>query len=130
MLIIFHLSTMTATVLSLMAGVSMAMFGRKKKNWLKIHKALNTAGMIGALTGAALAFTNIVTSGGRHLAGLHQWIGLAAILLCGFTLCLGYYSFKAKNKIAIRAMHRWSGRASIIALFAALVLGLQMIGVF
>lgn len=130
MLIIIHLSLMIAAALCLITGVGIAMFGRKKKNWLKIHKALNTVGLIGAVAGAVMAFTNVVTSGGNHLAGLHQWMGLAAVILCGLTLYLGFYSFKAKNKIAVRTSHRWSGRVSIIAVLTALTLGLKMIGIF
>jgi hypothetical protein len=130
MLIILHLSVMAAALLCLIAGVGTAMFARRKKNWLKIHKTLNTTGLIAALTGAALAFANIVISDGRHLEGLHQWVGLSAISLCGLTLWLGYYSFKAQNKIAIRTAHRWSGRASIIAMLAALTLGARLIGIF
>jgi H+/gluconate symporter-like permease len=130
MLIIFHLSAMIAALLCLMAGVGIAMFGRKNKNWLKIHKGLNTAGLIIALTGGAFAFASVLSYDGRHLAGLHQWIGLSSILLCGLTLYLGFHIFQAKNKITVRTAHRWSGRVVIPAMLVAITLGLQLIGVF
>ena len=44
MLILFHLSLMMIAALCLLAGVGIAMFGRKKRTWLKMHKNLNTAG--------------------------------------------------------------------------------------
>jgi hypothetical protein len=129
MLIVLHLALMIAAVICLITGVGVAMFARKRKNWLKLHKAINTAGVIIGLAGAAMAFVNVVTSAGNHLSGLHQRMGLFAILLFCFTLYLGFYSFKAANKTAVRATHRWSGRFSLIAMLAALILGLMMIGV-
>jgi len=129
MLIVLHLVLMTAAVISLITGVGVAMFARKRKNWLKLHKAINTAGVMIGLAGAAMAFVNIVTSAGNHLSGLHQRVGLFAILLFCFTLYLGFYSFKAANKTAVRATHRWSGRFSLITMLATLILGLMMIGV-
>lgn len=130
MLIVAHLSLMSIAALCLASGVGMAMFGRKKKNWLRMHKTLNASGLILALTGAVMAFANIVSSNGHHLAGPHPWTGLTAVILCGITLHLGRHSFKAKNKAAARGLHRWSGRVSFILMLAALTMGLQMIGIF
>ncbi len=129
MLIILHLSLMTAAALCLIAGVGMAMFGRKKKFWLKWHKAFNTAGFCLLAAGAAMAFFNVVSSDGRHLAGLHQRIGLIAFFLTAIALSLGFYSFKAANKAVVRAIHRWAGRLSGIFILCALILGLVMIGI-
>lgn len=129
MLIVLHLVLMIAAVIWLIMGVGVAMFARKRKNWLKLHKAINTSGVIIGLAGAAMAFVNVVTSAGNHLSGLHQRVGLFAILLLCFTLYLGFYSFKAANKTAVLTTHRWSGRFSLIAMLAALIMGLMMIGV-
>jgi len=129
MLIVAHLSLMIAAALCLIAGIGMAMFRRKKKTWLKWHKSFNTAGFCLLATGAAMAFANVVITGGRHLAWLHQWIGLTAFILAAITLSLGYYSFKAANKPAVRAAHRWIGRLSGLAILSALTLGLIMIGI-
>lgn len=130
MLIIAHLSLMIAALLCLTAGVGIAMFGRRKKNWLALHKRLNSTGGLILIAGGAAAFVNVVVSEGLHLAGLHQWFGLTAIILCSITWGLGIYSFKAKNKAAVRAIHRRSGRLAIIFMLAALVLGLNIMGVF
>ncbi len=129
MLIVLHLSLMIAAALCLIAGVGMAMFGRKKKFWLKWHKAFNTAGFCLLTAGAAMAVANVATSGGHHLAVPHQWAGLAAFILTAVTLALGFHSFKAANKPAIRAAHRWAGRLSGIVILCALILGLVMIGI-
>ena len=129
MLIIFHLSLMSAATLFLITGISVAMFLRRKKNWLNTHKTFNLAGFFMLLAGAVMAIAAVTTGGGDHFVALHQRMGLAAILLCSATVFLGYYSFKAANKNAIRTVHRWSGRISLIAMVAALILGLRMIGI-
>ena len=56
MLILLHLSLMIAATLCFAAGVGMAMFGRKKKFWLKWHKVFNTAGFCLLVIGVAMAF--------------------------------------------------------------------------
>ena len=130
MLIIAHLSLMIISFLCLAAGISIAMFGRRQKNWLKLHKLFNSAGLIGILSGALMAVTHVILSGEPHLAGWHQLTGLTAIILCGLTFYLGLYSFKAANKARVRTIHRLTGRASMIAIVAAIILGLRIIGIF
>mgnify|MGYP000870716596 FL=1 len=129
MLILLHMTLMIAAALCLIAGVGLAMIGRKKKNWIKLHRAFNTTGTACALIGAIMAFASVAASGGDHLAGLHQRFGLTAVLLTGLTLLMGYYSFQARHKIMVRNVHRWSGRIALIVLLAALYLGLSMIGI-
>jgi len=129
MLIITHLSLMIAALLCFTAGIGMALFGRKSKSWLKWHKRFNTAGFCLLATGAATAFINVVTSEGRHLAGVHPWIGLITLILTFITWCLGFYGFSAANKSAILSSHRWAGRLSGLVMPAALALGLRMIGI-
>jgi len=129
MLIIIHLSLMIAAALCLAGGISIAMFGRKKKNWLTLHKNINLAGAMGLIVGGTTAFTDVWASDGRHLAGLHQWIGLAAIALGCLTLYLGFYSFKAVNKAYVRAIHRRLGRCAALFILAAVALGLKLIGI-
>ncbi|MEE9911311.1 MAG: hypothetical protein K4571_06265 [Deltaproteobacteria bacterium] len=129
MLIVAHMSFMISASLCFIAGVGIAMFGRRKKTWLKWHKTINSAGFCLLAAGVVTAITNVILSAGQHLAWVHQWIGLIAFLLAALTLFLGFYSMKAANKQAVRAGHRWSGRISGLAVLSALALGLLMIGV-
>lgn len=130
MLIIIHLLLMLAASLCLLAGVGLAMFGRKKKFWLKGHKNLNGAGGILLAAGGVMAFANVILAGTDHLAGPHHRIGAIALMLAFLTLFLGFYSTKAANKIALRMAHRWSGRLSLFAILVTLALGFAMIGIF
>ncbi len=128
MLILIHLSLMTVALLCLVFGVSMAMLGRKKKSWLKIHRGFNTAGTALLWAGAAGVFAHVASSGSSHLAGLHQGIGLAALVGIALILSLGLHMVKAPPKPALRPLHRWLGRLSMITMLAAFFLGLNLIG--
>lgn len=130
MLIITHLSLMTIALGCFAAGIGMAMFGRRKKNWLGIHKRLNSAGVILLMAGGAAAFLNVVASEGLHLSGPHQWFGLTTVILCTLTWGLGFYFLKVRNQTTLRAAHRWLGRSAFVVMLSALVLGLRMIGIF
>lgn len=130
MLIILHLILMIIATLCFAAGIGMALFGRKKKFWLKWHKAFNTTGLGLLAAGAVMAVTNVVSSGGQHLAGWHQRVGLIAFFMAAVTLSLGFYSFKAANKATVRTAHRWVGRVAGLVILSALILGLRMIGLF
>jgi len=127
--ILVHLLLMIAAFLCLLAGVSIAMFGRGKRTWLRRHKNLNTAGFGLLAAGVVMVFTGIFLSGGDHLAGIHQQVGAIAVMLAFLTVLLGYDSLKAANKKIVRAAHRWSGRISLVAILVALALGLSMIGI-
>ncbi|MBP7340910.1 MAG: hypothetical protein PHG54_10915 [Smithellaceae bacterium] len=129
MLILLHLTFMIAAALCLLAGVGIAMFGRKKRTWLKMHKNLNTAGFSLLAAGGVAVFAHVTASGGDHLAAPHAWFGASAALLAALTFFLGYYSLRAANKQAVRAVHRWSGRLALTAILGTLALGLSMIGI-
>lgn len=129
MLIILHSVLMMAAVLFLIAGIGIAMFGRKKKFWFKWHQRLNATGFCLLAAGASMAVANVVISAGQHMAGLHPWIGFTALVMVCLTLFLGFYSLQASNKPAVRMVHKWTGRFSGIAILCAFALGLSIIGI-
>ena len=129
MLILIHMILMITAAICFTAGIATAMFLRKKSYWLKVHKNLNSVGLSLLLTGGVMAFTNIFINDGSHFSGLHQQFGLTAIIFTSVTLFFGFYSFKAINKIAVRAAHRWLGRISFLLILAALILGLIFAGI-
>ncbi|MGD0279961.1 MAG: hypothetical protein ABSC11_11715 [Smithella sp.] len=124
-----HISFMAIATSGLIAGVSAAIFFRKKKNWLKIHKSLNSFSLSGIAAGIIMAFIYVSRTAGRHIDGLHQITGLAAFILALITLMLGFYQFKTKNKLAVRTAHRLFGRFSLLLLLAAITLGLILINI-
>jgi len=76
------------------------------------------------MAGIIMAFIYVSGTDGKHIDGPHQINGLAAFLLVLITLMLGFYQFKAKNKLAVRRAHRFLGRFSLLLLLTAITLGL------
>lgn len=129
MLFLSHISLMTTATLGIVAGVSAAMFFRKKKNWMRIHKAINSLSFTGMAAGIIIAFIYVSSSSGEHINGFHQLIGLSAFIGVLITLLLGFHQFKAKNKPPVRTAHRLTGRFSLLMLVSAVILGLKLINI-
>jgi hypothetical protein len=129
MIFFLHILLMAIATLGIIIGVGAAIFFRKKSNWLKIHKSFNFFCLLGIATGLIMAVFYVSQTGGKHIDGLHQLIGLAAFVFAGVTLLLGFYQFKAKNKIALRTTHRLLGRFSLVLLLTAIMLGLKLINI-
>jgi hypothetical protein len=124
-----HILLMAISTLGIIAGVSAAMFLRKKRSWLKIHKYLNSFSLLGISAGIIMAFIYVFGTNGEHIDGLHQLIGLTAFNFAIATLLLGLYQFKAKNKLTVRTTHRWLGRFSLLLFLTAIILGLMLINI-
>ncbi len=110
MIFFLHILLMSIATLAIIIGVATAIFCRQKSNWLKIHKSFNSFSLLGIAAGLIMAIIYVFGAGGNHIDGLHQIIGLAAFIFASVTLLLGFYQFKAKNKIAARTIHRLLGR--------------------
>jgi hypothetical protein len=124
-----HILLMAIATLGIIAGVGTAIFFRKKSNWLKIHKSLNSFSLLGIAAGIIMAVIYVSGTDGKHIDGLHQLIGSAAFILASITLLLGFYQFKAKNKLAVRTIHRLLGRFSLVLLLTVIMLGLKLINI-
>lgn len=124
-----HILLMIISTIGISAGVSSAMFLRKKKYWLQIHKSFNSLSLLGMSMGIIMAFLYVSGSGGKHIAGSHQITGLVAFIFAFITTFLGFHQFKAKNKVAVRTTHRWLGRVSLGLLLTVIILGLILINI-
>ncbi len=122
-----HILLMAIATLGIIIAVGAAIFFRKKSNWLKIHKSFNFFSLLGITAGIIMAVIYVSSTGGKHIDGLHQFIGSAAFVFAVVTLFLGFYQFKAKNKLALRSIHRFLGRFSLVLLLTAIMLGLKLI---
>ena len=130
MLIFFHKLLMVLAVLSIISGVSAAVFFRQRRYWLKAHKAFNSSSVIFLSAGAVMAFLAVWQTNGEHLAGLHPFIGITALGFTIISLLLGFYQFQAKNsRQTLKTLHRWLGRLSLILIISALVSGLKHAGI-
>jgi hypothetical protein len=122
-----HILLMAIATLGIIIAVGAAIFFRKKSNWLKIHKSFNFFSLLGITAGIIMAVIYVSSTGGKHIDGLHQFIGSVAFVFAAVTLFLGFYQFKAKNKLALRSIHRLLGRFSLVLLLTAIMLGLKLI---
>ena len=129
MFLILHILLMATATLGIITGIGAAMFFRKKRNWLKVHKYFNSFSLLGMSTGIIMAFIYVSSTNGEHIDGLHQLIGLTAFNFAVATLLLGLYQFKVKNKSAVRTGHRWLGRFSLLLFLSAITLGLILINI-
>jgi ABC-type transport system involved in cytochrome c biogenesis permease subunit len=120
---------MAISTLGIIVGVGAAIFFRKKSSWLKIHKSLNFFSLLGIAAGIIMAVIYVSETSGKHIDGLHQLIGLTAFTFAVVTLLLGFYQFKAKNKLAVRTTHRLLGRFSLVLFLTAIMLGLKLINI-
>ena len=127
MFYILHIFLMALSVSGFIAGISAAIVLRKKKNWLKLHKTFNIFSIGGTAAGLIMAFSYVYSTRGEHIDGMHQVIGLTAFVSACSTLLLGFYQFKAVNKLKVRTAHRWLGRLSMLLLLAAIILGMILI---
>ncbi len=127
-----HLSLMAAATLSMLSAIAVARYFRKKKWWVKVHKALNGASLGLALAGFAVAFSMVQSSGGPHFRVFHGVVGLAVLVLALLVPILGFGIFKAKDKKRVPSLklaHRWLGRITALGMSGAVLLGLSLIGV-
>jgi ABC-type transport system involved in cytochrome c biogenesis permease subunit len=124
-----HILLMAIATLGIIVGVGAAIFFRNKSSWLKIHKSLNFFSLLGIAAGIIMAVIYVSETSGKHIDGLHQLIGLTAFTFAVVTLFLGFYQFKAKNKLAARTTHRLLGRFSLVLFLTAIMLGLKLINI-
>ena len=129
MFFILHILFMATAILGIIAGISAAMFFRKKRSWLNIHKYLNSFSLMVMSAGIIMAFIYVSGTNGKHIDGLHQLTGLTAFNFAVATLLLGLYQFKVKNKSAVRTGHRWLGCFSLLLFLSAITLGLILINI-
>jgi hypothetical protein len=130
MIFFFHKLLMALATLCLLTGVSAAVFFRRSRYWLKIHKSINSIAGILFFTGGTMAFIMIWQQKGEHLEGFHPIIGSIAFGLTIISLFLGFYQFKATSgKQVVKTLHPWLGRLSVLLIITALIAGLVLAGI-
>ncbi|HPK53729.1 MAG TPA: hypothetical protein PK114_04660 [Smithellaceae bacterium] len=130
MIFFFHKLFMGVAALFLLTGVSVAVFLRRRRYWLKMHKLLNSCGGMLLLTGGILAAIMVSQQQGEHFAGFHAIAGIIALILTITSFLLGFYQLKASfAKQTLRNIHRRLGVLSLASIIVALVAGLILVGI-
>jgi len=126
--LLLHAGFMIIGFLSMVSGASAAMFMRRKRWWLRVHKGAGFFGTFCVLSGVVAAVSMITLSAGEHFRITHHFVGLITAAVAVFTPLLGIVQFKVKGQaVRIRAMHRWFGRVTLIVAFVAVGSGLLII---
>jgi hypothetical protein len=129
-LLYFHAGFMLAGFFSMMSGATVAMFLRRKRWWLRFHKAAGILGAVSVLFGLAAVISMITFSGGEHFEVLHTYLGAVTVIFAVVTPLLGTLQFKVQGYSGeIRVMHRWSGRLTLVFAAISIIAGLQLVGI-
>jgi hypothetical protein len=127
-LLLLHAGFMIIGFLSMVTGASAAMFMRRKRWWLRFHKGAGFFGVFCVLSGFVAAVSMIAISAGEHFRITHHYFGLITAVVAILTPLLGIVQFKVKDQAArIRAIHRWSGRFTLLMAFVTVVSGLLIV---
>jgi hypothetical protein len=110
-------------------GFLVARIARKKRWWLKFHRALGIIGTSAMVLGLFAGTLDISLTGREHLAIPHAWLGLAVVALGMLTPVLGLFLVRLGGRVPlIRPLHRWSGRVTLILMAVNILLGLRAAG--
>jgi hypothetical protein len=125
-LFLIHAALMAAGFLLVLSTLIVAMTQRRKRWWLKIHKAIGLTGgtfmVLGAITAVAAVAS---TPEGHHLRTPHTWFGVLAVAVAIITPALGLLQFRIPQKAAtLRVVHRIFGRLLNLMAPIVMLLGL------
>ena len=129
-LLYIHAGFMLAGFFSMTTGAVAAIFLRRSRWWLRLHKTAGILGVLSVLIGLAAVIFMIALSGGEHFNVTHAYIGAMTVVFAAVTPVLGALQFKVKSHSAkIRIMHRWSGRFTLMFAIITIATGLRIFGI-
>lgn len=121
---------MVAGFFLMASGFAVARFLRKKRFWLRAHRALGLSGASSIFLGFMTALYMVSGFGGEHFAVLHADVGAVTVFLSVMTPALGQFQFAFRSRAAeIRFWHRWSGAVTLLMVFLTILSGLVLAGV-
>jgi hypothetical protein len=125
-LFLIHAALMAAGFLLVFSTLIVAMTQRRKRWWLKVHRAIGLTGgsvmVLGAITAVAAVAS---TPEGHHLRTPHTWLGVLTVAVAIITPALGLLQFRIPQKAAtLRVVHRFFGRLLNLIAPIAILLGL------
>lgn len=130
-LFLIHAALMATGFLFVFTALIIAMTQRRKRWWLKIHKAIGLTGGSLILLGAVTAVAAVAsTPEGHHLRTPHTWLGVLTVLVAVITPTIGLLQFRLPGKTeTLRVVHRLFGRLLNIIAPVAIFLGLRVAGI-
>jgi hypothetical protein len=125
----YHAILMTLGFVLMTTGMLIARYLKARSWWLKAHKPLGAFGSLFALAGLFTTIFMVSQSTGIHFRVPHAYLGAITFIFVAMTPILGYAQLKVRNSRAtIRAIHRWSGRITIVLMLLTLLSGSSLVG--
>jgi hypothetical protein len=130
-LFLIHAALMATGFLFIFTALVVAMTQRRKRWWLRIHKAIGLTGGSLILLGAVTAVAAVAsTPEGHHLRTPHTWLGVLTVLVAVITPTIGLLQFRLPRKTeTLRVVHRLFGRLLNLIAPVAIFLGLRVAGI-
>jgi len=111
------------------AGI-ISRFLKRKRWWLKVHRALGIAAAAVLIPGAVAAYFVVEESSGVHLQVPHTWLGASTLALSWTAPVLGLLAFRIRAQAArLRIAHSWTGRLAIVVALVTVLTGLFLAGI-
>ncbi len=124
-----HAGLMGLAFLLSLVGVLFPRYLKRRKWWLKAHLAISGLGVGLGVAGAGAAVQMVAATGRGHLRVPHAISGTLTMALGLAAPVLGRVMFERHGRLrAYRSVHRWVGRAALLAMAATILLGLLRAG--
>ncbi len=125
-LFLVHAVLMGAGFLLTASALIVAMTQRRKRWWLRAHRACGLAGASAMLLGSAAAVAAVAAlPKPHHFASPHTWVGALTIALVAAAAALGLLQLRVPAKAArFRTVHRLAGRLANLSAPLAILMGL------
>ncbi len=124
-----HAGLMGLALLLSLAGTFFPRFLKRRKWWMKAHLVVTGLGAGLGMAGAGAAAQMVAASGRGHLRVPHAISGTVTLALGLAAPLLGRVMFEGHGRLrGYRSVHRWVGRAFLLAMAGTVVLGLLQAG--
>lgn len=129
-LVAVHALALSLSFVCMLAGMLISRYMKKKRWWLKVHRALGVSGAVLGVGGVAAMTVMLSLLSASHMRILHSYLGLLTVMGMLAAPVLGQVMLKIRGgrKALPLAVHRWLGRLVILLMAATILLGLVRIG--
>ena len=125
-----HAGLMFVGFLLFLTGFMIVRFMRRKRWWLKAHRALGITGAAIVILGLFAEALHISLAGMQHFKVPHAYIGIVVVFLALLTPVLGHLQFKfPKAVVPVKRLHITSGGTVLIIMAVNILLGLSIAGI-
>lgn len=128
-----HAILMGVSFAAMATGIIIAVFLKKKKWRLEVHKNLGYGGAICAVAALVLAVVMISLTHGAHISSIHAIFGTITIVFIIIAPALATIMYKSKakpqTKKGLRIVHIYVGVIALALMTVTIFFGLRIAGI-